>query len=82
MQVKKVKNRKTGRQGWRYRFTVPGTGRRAKRTYWTTEQRDADRLYAKLMDGLVARAQNLPNDDGWRVTYATLVRRFQRTTEL
>lgn len=76
MQITKVRNKKTGRVGWLYRFTIPGTGRRTVRTYWLSEQRLAQNKFDEEMKRFEAKALNIATTDGWKTSYNDLVSQF------
>ncbi|GMV80452.1 MAG: hypothetical protein AMXMBFR7_16360 [Planctomycetota bacterium] len=76
MQTTRVKNRKTGQRGWRFRFMDPATGQRRRKTFWYAERSDAERAYVKFLDRRQAIADGLPETRGWRTPYTELVARF------
>ena len=76
MNAVRVKSRRTGRSGWRYRFTDPVTGSRTHRNIWIGERREADKGIMEYLAGREKIGLGLPDTAGWRTTYAQLVERF------
>ena len=72
----KVRSRKTGRVGWRYRITDPRTGRRTHKTVWLSNRRDADKGLQIHLEEMESRAIGLPDHSGWRMAYPDLVKKF------
>ena len=76
MNAKSVKSGKTGRRGWRYRYTDPARGGRTHKTIWITERRESDRAFKEFLDGREARKLGLPDNSGWQISYDEAVKRF------
>ena len=76
MQPERVQSRKTGKKGWRYRYTNPVTGGRTYHTEWFVDQRDADKGFRNHLEGLEAVKIGLPDKNDWRLPYEKLVQRF------
>ena len=69
MKRKKVVSRKSGRVGYRARFTDPLTGRRVKKTFWFADRGEAEDAARELISSRSRRVYNLPDNSGWTVTY-------------
>jgi len=76
MNAKKIKSNRTGRTGWRFRFTDPATRQRTKRTFWFSDKRDAEKAFNQFIEGREAKRIGLPDYAGWEMTYNDLVRQF------
>src|SRR5206468_4006726 len=73
---KSVRSGRSGRRGWRYRYTDPVTRKRNSITIWMSERREADRGFKEFMDGREAKSIGLPDKSGWTVSYSDLVAKF------
>lgn len=76
MKFKRVESRRTGRIGYRTRYTDPVTGARVKRTYWYAERRDAEDAHREAMKQAELRQRGVATSNGWALPYAALVERF------
>ena len=75
MNPKPVRSGRTGRKGWRFRFSDP-TGGRTSKTFWLIEKREAEKAFAEFMCALEKKKIGLPNGDGWMKPYTELVEKF------
>ncbi len=73
---RRVKSKRTGKVGYRYRFTDPATGGRTHRTFWFPEKREAGRAFAEHMASREAVRLGLPDNSGWQLPYKDFVARF------
>jgi len=73
---KRVKSKRTGRAGYRFRFTDPATGARTHRTFWLPERREAERAFTDYVASREAVRLGLPDNSGWQISYGKLVSRF------
>ena len=73
---KRVKSKRTGRAGYRFRFTDPATGSRTHKTFWLPERREAERAFADHMASREAVRLGLPDNSGWQMSYDKLVEKF------
>jgi len=76
MDAIRVKSKRTGRAGWRYRFTDPVSHARTHRTIWIGERREADKGIAEYLAAREKLGLGLPDNSGWTTSYADLVRQF------
>ena len=76
MNPKRVVSGRTGRPGWRFRFTDPATRERTHRTFWFAEKRDAEKAFKAHLEGQDAKRLGLPDYAGWEMPYKDLVSRF------
>ncbi len=76
MKAERVKSKKTGRTGWRYRFMDPYTGRRIKRHFWYSEEMLAQKALHEFLEDRQKLADNLPVSNGRRMPYLALVTKF------
>jgi len=76
MEAKRVKSRKTDKKGWCFRYTNPLTHARSWQTIWFQDYRNAEAGFREFMEGLEARAWNLPGKDGWKMPYTDAVTQF------
>ncbi len=73
---RRVKSKRTGRAGFRFRFTDPATGSRTHKTFWLRERREAERAFAEHMASREAVRIGLPDNSGWQMPFVDLVERF------
>ena len=73
---KRVKSKRAGRAGYRFRFTDPATGARTHKTFWLRERREAERAFAEHMASREAVRIGLPDNSGWQMSYNELVAKF------
>lgn len=78
----RVLSRKTGKTGWKFRFTDPVTGRRAKKTFWQGDERKATRAYLNHMEGREQIALGLPDPGNWKISFQDLTTRFLKEAGL
>ncbi len=76
MKVTRIKNTKTGRTGWLFRFTSPITHRPTDKRVYASEFPVADKLFRQHMDELELEAVNLPSAARLKMPYDDLVSRF------
>ena len=76
MKLTRVTSKKSGRVGYRGRYTDPISGKRRKHTEWFADRRLAEEAWRLLLDGLEARKKGLPDNSGWEMPYSKLVERF------
>ena len=76
MNPKRIVSGRTGRTGWRFRFTDPATKERTWRTFWLSEKREAERAFKEFLDGRESQRLGLPDYAGWEMPYKDLVSRF------
>jgi len=73
---KRVKSKRAGRTGYRYRYTDPATGGRTHKTFWLPERREADRAFSEHMASREAVRIGLPDNSGWQMSYGKFLSRF------
>jgi integrase len=76
MTPKSVKSGRSGRRGWRYRYTDPLNRQRSSITIWLSERREADRGFKEFMDGREAKRLGLPDKSGWQMSFDNLAAKF------
>ena len=76
MDAHRVKSKRTGRTGWKYRFTDPVTHSRTHRTIWMGERREADKGITEYLVGREKLSIGLPDNKGWTTSYLDLVAQF------
>lgn len=76
MQAHRVKSKRTGRTGWKFRFTDPVTHSRTHKTIWIGERREADKGFAEYLAGREKLRIGLPDNSGWTTSYEDLVKQF------
>lgn len=76
MKARRIRSRKTGKRGWKFRYTNPLTHARSWKRIWFQDPRTAEAGFREFMEGLEARALNLPGKDGWKVSWSDAVGRF------
>jgi len=76
MNPKRVISGRSGRAGWRFRFTDPATRERTKRTFWFSEKREAEKAFKIHLEEREAKRLGLPDFAGWRMKYGDLVKSF------
>ena len=74
--MKRVKSGRTGRVGWRFRFTDPVTGNRSHRTFWYLDKQKAQDRFKQFMDERQARKDGLRSYPGWHMSYVDFVAKF------
>lgn len=78
MKTQRVKSKKTGETGWRFRYVHPVSGQKIRKVFWYVLRADADEAFGEHMKNLRRRKDGLPDHTGWHVTYTALIARFLR----
>jgi len=76
MFAKSVKSKRTGRRGWRFRFTNPLTHTRSWRTEWFAERREAEKALRLFLEDLERQAVGLQSNTCWKLSWSDAVARF------
>ncbi len=78
MKATKVKSKKRGRTGWKYRFRIPGSGRITEKTFFVSDHRAAD----KRMADHLKRLEGGLSTKGWKTGYLELVSKFLKESPI
>jgi len=76
MNPRRVRAKRTGREGWRYRFVDPVTKLRERKVFWFEDKAAARRAFLSHLEQREQVASGLPDNTGWRIPYKKLVGRF------
>ena len=75
MSVERVKSKRTGKRGFRYRYrTLAGT--RSYITFWLAERSDAEKAFRAFLDDQEKKKLGIPSQQNWLTRYSDLVKSF------
>jgi len=76
MHGERYRSARSGRVGWRFRYTDPIDGKRKRRVEFIDDQRKAEKAMHAFLDSREQVKIGLPDTANWQMSYRALVERF------